>query len=329
LFLFEWKGENTIFMQNRSIQSVTVAVLGFLLSSVLFLPVVHAAGFPLAVPLRSQAQLASIHWQLGQYALSSGDTQGAISELETATTLNPTSLSWKQELVRLYEQTGLYYPAIKVLRDMSAIKPTEATFWYERGLLFEKLNQLELAIENLQKATVLDPAQGAYFYDLGVYTSRLGQHEASAKASLRAIELNFNVAEAYNNYGYALSHIGQFVLAEKAINEALKLQPQALAATMDSKGYICHQQNRYKEALLWYARALEKDPLLSEVYLHKAETLEAMGRLPEAIAGYQAYVKLTKPNDELAGIVQHLRLLKERVANQPTKNTGSPVSFNP
>jgi tetratricopeptide (TPR) repeat protein len=316
-------------MQNRFLQRVALSLIGVMLSVVFLLPNAQASAFPLAIPLRSQSQLASIHWQLGQYALSSGDVQGAISELETATLLNPTNLVWKQELVRLYEQNGLYYPAIKVLHDISVLKPRDATFWYERGVLFEKLNQLELAVENVTRATVLDPAQGAYFYDLGVYTSRLGQHEASAKASLRAIELNFNVAEAYNNYGYALSHIGQFSLAEQAINQALKLQPQALAATMDSKGYICHQQNRYKEALIWYARALEKDPLLSEVYLHKAETLEAMGQLNEAVAGYQTYVRLTKPNDELAEIVQHLRQLKERLANKVTKSTSSPVSFNP
>ena len=314
-------------MKKASIQLLTVVLASFLFFSTV--PVTLATSFPVTIPLTSQQQLASIHWQLAAYARNNGDIAGAIAELENAIALNPNNREWKQELVVLYEKTGLYYPAIKVLNDLSVLNPKEASFWYERGLLFEKLNQLELATESLQKATQLDPTQGAYFYDLGVYASRLGLHQASADASLKAIELNFNKADAYNNYGYALSHVGQFALAEKAINEALKLQPNALAATIDSKGYLCHKQNRYQEALIWYDRALEKDPLLSEVHLHKAETLEALGRLPEAIAGYQTYIKLTKPNDELAAIVQHLRQLKEKLASQSAQKLSSPVSLNP
>jgi len=314
-------------MAKPSIQLVTLTLIGFLFST--WLPIAQATSYPVTVPLKSQQQLASIHWQLAEYALNNGDTAGAIAELENAITLNPKNNEWKQTLVALYEKTGLYYPAIKLLNDLSVLNPSQASFWYERGLLFEKLNQLELATESLQKATLLNPTEGAYFYDLGVFASRLGLHQVSAEASLKAIELNFNKADAYNNYGYALSHTGNYALAEKAINEALKLQPNALAATMDSKGYLCHKQNRYKEALIWYNRALEKDPLLSEVHLHKAETLEALGQLPEAIAGYQTYLKLTKPNDELAAIVQHLRQLKEKLANKNTKIPASPVSLNP
>jgi tetratricopeptide (TPR) repeat protein len=290
------------------------------------LPLAHATSFPVSPPLKRQQQLANIHWQLAQYAMANKDTAGAVAELEQAVALNPNNQLWKHALITLYVKTGLYYPAIQIINDLSALNPTEASLWYERGLLFEKLNQLELATESLQKATLLNPTQGAYFYDLGVFASRLGLHQVSAAASLKAIELNFNKADAYNNYGYALSHLGNYALAESAINEALKLQPNALAATLDSKGYLCHKQHRYQEALLWYNRALEKDPLLSEVHLHKAETLEALGKLPEAIAGYQTYLKLTKPNDELARIVQHLRQLKERLASQKALPT-SPVSL--
>lgn len=316
-------------MRRPSFQKLTLLVLGmlvFIASGVL--PIAQASSFPVAIPFRSQQQLGSIHWQLAQHALNSGDAGGAISELEAATTLCPTIIAWKQELVRLYEKTGFYYPAIKTINDLTQQLPHNASLWYERGLLFEKLNQLELATQSLQKATELAPAQGLYFYDLGVYAARLGQHQLSADASFKAIELNFNVADAYNNYGYALSHTKSYELAEKAINQALKLQPQALAATMDSKGFVCHKQNRYKEALIWYNRALEKDPLLSDVHLHKAETLEALGVLPEAIAGYQTYIRLTKPNDELAAIVEHLKRLKEKVASQSNK-IASPVSFSP
>lgn len=302
---------------------VVLTFTAFLLVTCLHLPAATATtGITVAsVPVRATQQLAAIHWQLGGQALADGDIPGAIAELEQAVTLNPTNRVWQEALVKLYEAEGLYYPAIQILNNLTVLVPTDAKFWYERGLLFDKLNQLELAAQSLQKAVALDSTQGAYYYDLGVFESRLGHHQASAAASLKAIELKFNVADAYNNYGYALSHTGNYVQAEQAINQALARQPEALAATLDSKGFICHQQQRYKEALYWYNKALQKDPLLSEVQLHKAQTLEATGQLAEAVAAYQTYIRLTKPNDELASIVEHLKKLKAQLSTTGTQAT--------
>jgi tetratricopeptide (TPR) repeat protein len=303
---------------------VVLTFTAFLLVACLQLPAVFAAtGITVAsvLPVRATQQLAAIHWQLGGQALTDGDIPGAITELEQAIALNPTNRVWQEALVKLYEAEGLYYPAIQILNNLTALVPTEAKFWYERGLLFDKLNQLELAAQSLQKAVALDNTQGAYYYDLGVFESRLGHHQASAAASLKAIELKFNVADAYNNYGYALSHTGNYVQAEQAINQALARQPEALAATLDSKGFICHKQQRYKEALYWYNKALQKDPLLSEVQLHKAQTLEATGQLAEAVTAYQTYIRLTKPNDELASIVEHLKKLKAQLSTTGTQAT--------
>jgi tetratricopeptide (TPR) repeat protein len=306
-----------------SSSTVVLTFTAVLLSVYLGMPVASAmVGVPLSsVPVRTTQQLAFIHWQLGGHALNDGDIVGAISELEQAVALNPSNRAWQEALVKLYEAEGLYYPAIQILNDLTVLAPQEARFWYERGLLFAKLDQIELAAQSLQKAVALDATQGSYYYDLGVFESRLGHHEASAKASLKAIQLRFNVADAYNNYGYALSHIGDYVQAERVINQALARQPEALAATLDSKGFICHQQHRYKEALYWYNKALQKDPLLSEVLLHKAQTLEATGQLTEAVTAYQAYIRLTKPNDELASIVQHLKKLKDQLSNAGTQAT--------
>jgi tetratricopeptide (TPR) repeat protein len=269
-----------------------------------------AYGVPQLVPASPTEPLAGMHAEVAQYAYAHQDWLNAKRHFEQAVRLNPTNTEALLALVQINEKLGLHYAALKTIDALLALQPRVDAFWYEKALLLERLNQVELAAESLESAISYAPKQGAYYYDLGVYYAKLGRFDVSAKASLQAIELDYNQPDAYNNYGYALVHLGELDKANEALDEALKLQPKALAATLDSKGYLCYRKNQFKEAIVWYNKALAQDAELAEVYWHKAQALEGLKQWKQAIETYQLFIKISQPSDEIALAIKRIEALK-------------------
>ena len=82
---------------------------------------------------------------------------------------------------------------------------------------------------------------------------------------------------------------------------------------MDSKGYVFHKQAKYAEAIKWYDKALKVDPNISEIYLHKGESLEALGHLKEAIEAYQTYIHLTESTLQVEDVFKKVETLRQQL----------------
>lgn len=59
-----------------------------------------------------------------------------------------------------------------------------------------------------------------------------------------------------------------------------------LSSTLDTKAMALAGMERYEEALDYLNRSLELDPNTAEVWIHKGNVLEALGRKGEAELAY-------------------------------------------
>lgn len=94
--------------------------------------------------------------------------------------------------------------------------------------------------------------------------------------------------EAQNLYGKLLS-------AEPGNAQALHL-----------RGIACHQQNRHDEALHWIEKALAVKPAWPEALANAGVMLEALGRPADAVARYEASLKLLRSADTLNNLANAL-----------------------
>lgn len=218
-----------------------------------------------------------------------------------------------ESLDKLDEAAGAYQKALESERDMFQAN-------YNLGLLYDKMGQTELGVRYMLDAQRRDPNNPSVNYDVGVLYAKLNDFKNSALYTELAIQSEKDFAEAYNNYGYALAHLGEYDKALASIETSLKLKPDS-AATLDSKGFVYFGMGRYEDALSEYQKALKVDPTIGEIYLHIAQVMEKLHRIPESIDSYEKYIQLTPEAPDKLSVqskISELKKWKESTDNKPS-----------
>ena len=279
------------------------------------------AGVPIINPPTPKGLYTQAHAYIAEEALASDRLHEAIHYFRLASQTARASQVFYEKIALIYMANNRPYQALTAWNQALETSPNDVDLLYPKALCLHALGQLELATKTLQDVITLSPKKGEYYFQLGLWFAENHAFKASAHATAQAIALDYTPAMAYNNYGYALTHLGQYKKAEKAIDEALKREaPQENAATLDSKGYVFHKQAKYAEAIKWYDKALKVDPNISEIYLHKGESLEALGRLKEALEAYQTYIHLSESTLALEGVVKKADALRQRLQSTALQN---------
>lgn len=278
----------------------------------------------LRVPM-AQTTTSNMRLLLAKERLDNGDLSNGLFLIEETARLDAKNEEALLLLNDLYQQQKRPYEALKVLSKLLDLHPESHSLWFEKALMYRALGQTQLAAESMEEAAQRKPSEGMYWFQLGVYYSDLKRYEAASAASLKALQRGYRLADSYNNYGYALTLLGNYPAAEEAINKAMALYGAANipAATLDSKGTLLLKRNQYKEALPWFEKAVALDANLGELYLHKAEALEGLGQLKEAIQNYRNYVRISPATDETTVVVERLKKLEGQVSllESPLKTT--------
>jgi tetratricopeptide (TPR) repeat protein len=278
------------------------------------------AGVPIINPPTPKGLYTQAHAYIAEQSSESNHLDDAIYYYRLAAQTAEAPHVFYEKIALIYMANNRPYQALTAWNQALETSPNDVDLLYPKALCLHALGQLELATKTLQDVIALSPKQGEYYFQLGLWFAENHAFKASAQATAQAIALNYTPAMAYNNYGYALTHLGQYQKAEKAIDEALKREaPQENAATLDSKGYVFHKQTKYVEAIKWYDKALKVDPNISEIYLHKGESLEALGRLKEALEAYQTYIHLSEGTLALEGVVKKADALRQRLQSTAIK----------
>jgi tetratricopeptide (TPR) repeat protein len=191
---------------------------------------------------------------------------------------------------------------------------------YNLGLLQDKMGETGKGLSSLHDALELDPKNAYINYDVGVLYAKEGDYFHSAKYSALATDYEKDFAEAYNNLGYALAHLGQYDKALLAIDKSLAIKPES-AATLDSKGFIYFQMGKYSEALVEYQKALKLDDSIGEIHLHVAQAFEKMKQIPESIASYTTYIKLSPKAPDKVSVENKIDELKKWQDTSKNKST--------
>ena len=135
-------------------------------------------------------------------------------------------------------------------------------FLYTRALVAEKINRLDILEEDLKKLINLEP----------------------------------NNAQALNALGYTWANNNiNLNEANQYIDEALLLEPND-AAILDSKGWVLYKMAKYKEAEIYFVKAL-KFSQDTEIVSHFIQLLIKLGKFEKAKKLYSKHIS-NYPNDE-------------------------------
>ena len=182
----------------------------------------------------------------------------------------------------------------------SQIFPDTPQFHEMQGTALEQLGQYDDALNALNSAIALDSTRVGLFLTKGFIYHRLKQWDKGAEAYERALVIEPTAPMVLNNYAYMLSEQNHRLEdALSMIDLALKGEPEN-ASFLDTKGWILHNLNRDKEALIYLKSAIKLDDKTAELYYHLGHVYKALHEPEKSRKAWNRAAKLEPDNAEYA-----------------------------
>jgi tetratricopeptide (TPR) repeat protein len=190
---------------------------------------------------------------------------------------------------------------IKLLIPRRRGKPAEEAL--DKGVvLFQKGHDQDYkkAAEQFEKALQLDPTYSQAACYLGRTYHALYDEQKAQQYFNKAIQIDPDYLEAHAAYAGMLFDIGDVDEALRQINSVLVLQPDhENALTMLAQAY--RLKGLYPQSIEAAHKAIALAPKNAEPHLWLGDSLRLTGKLADAGAEYEAYLKLSDFDSKLAG----------------------------
>lgn len=162
---------------------------------------------------------------------------------------------------------------------MGLLGPDKNSF-YKKGL--EKIQKGDFvgAIKHFDSTLAFDPEFAAAWCDKGVAFNNMGDNMEALKCYEKAIELDPSFLRAWYNKSVILYINDDFEGALKCTDKMLEmpLNESDQVNILNNKGMILNKLGRYHEALDYYDKALEINPLEKVILENKKELEEKIGK---------------------------------------------------
>lgn len=236
----------------------------------------------------------------GNRAYAQGDVQTALSAYGRALESPRTAATAHLNIGRVLLESRDARNALPHLDEGLRSRPDFAPGYVHRAQAEVLLEQEEAARQDLLRAVTLDPKLREGWLELGKLLARRGEDQAALEALARIRSYNAYQAEA-TFLGLALHRrLGQTRQAIIELEALAKSQP-FLPRTYFELGALRLESKDYPEAERRLRRGLELEPGNRAGRLALAQSLEAQGDWPRAVAEYQAVLAgASKAGDELA-----------------------------
>jgi tetratricopeptide (TPR) repeat protein len=163
--------------------------------------------------------------QLGESALTEGQTFQAIEAFSGALALKPESMLAHLKRGETYRRRGDLQTALRDLREASRLDPAVTRPWEEIGDVNYALERDARAIEAYETFIGLDDRSARVLYKLGLARQRSGNLGGALAALQQAVAVDDEFAEAYYVLGLCFAERNQLDTAIQALERAVKLQP--------------------------------------------------------------------------------------------------------
>ncbi|MCX5835092.1 MAG: tetratricopeptide repeat protein [Deltaproteobacteria bacterium] len=180
-----------------------------------------------------------------------------------------------------YIRAGQAGKAIEIFSSLTGMDPDSTLYFSHLGLAFIAAGDLDRAREAYEKSITIDPESAALVHHkMGVALSHYGYHEKAESAFRDAIKRNPGESLYFCDLGDALVKMGRIEEAAAVYDEAVRKGSSSAAAYLNRFGKSLLRENKFREAIEVFKRAVEKEPGTPFYALHLAEAYAQAG-LPE------------------------------------------------
>jgi tetratricopeptide (TPR) repeat protein len=254
---------------------------------------------------------AAAHNYLGQTLRDQGRVEEALASFRRAIFHQPDLMEAHVKRADLLMALNRAGEAVEAYDHALRVRPYFFEGYCNRGVALEATGRLEDAIKSYDQAIALRPNVPAVHANRGNALAALGQHGAAIESFDRALADKPNFAEVYLNRGNSLARLGRHDEALTSYEKASEIRPE-MAEAYFGRGTVYRDQSRFEEAVGSYDRAIELNrngAVRGLFHLHRAETLNEIGRFQEALADVRRSLEGSPENDEVLYGVSMIELL--------------------
>jgi tetratricopeptide (TPR) repeat protein len=233
---------------------------------------------------------ASLYRQRGIAYLRMGFPDTAKEDFTDAITFAPTDPASYEQRAVAYMQLGDLFNAVRDATQAIRLNPRNAAAYHTRGLVYLRRQQYERAVPDLEQALAEDPTLTA------VITPQLGEayyrwseqldddgDEAAAAEKMAAAD---RLAPEYVRRQIALAATPE---VEEVVIEQTVAKPVVSEADEHfARGVELQQRGENDQAIIEFTESITLDRDQTAAYLHRGETLLAMGFPDTALEDFQS-----------------------------------------
>ncbi len=157
--------------------------------------------------------------------LELGDTNKAISSIQTSVEQNPDYYDGYLQLGLIYSEMGNPL-AVDYFNNALKVKPNDKNALYAKGMFEQENDMLNEAMQTYTKAMKAHPDFREAFYNMGyLHMYYLKLYREGLKYFTDAIEVDPEYYQAYYNRGYSFELLGDINNAAKDYRKALSIAP--------------------------------------------------------------------------------------------------------
>ncbi|MGB5774600.1 MAG: tetratricopeptide repeat protein [Sedimenticolaceae bacterium] len=160
-----------------------------------------------------------------------------------------------------------------------------ALTWSRRaidGWVADPEASLREASRHAETAATIDLNLPQIHFVRGQIALFLGRHQAAAAAVNKAVEIDPNYADGYGLLAWIMHYGGRPGLAQQALAKARQLNPASSASYEEIDGEIAFSTGRYKDAVVFFQSALQRNPTHTRARLWLIASLVKLGKIDEA-----------------------------------------------
>jgi eukaryotic-like serine/threonine-protein kinase len=234
---------------------------------------------------------------IGLALIAQGKSAEAIPVYREAVRVDPDFAVGHLNLASALGNLGQLDAAIAEYRESIRLRPDFATSHLDLGNILSGRGQFDAAIAEYREAIRLRPGDIDAHLALGSILSDSKHNYSAAEAEFREIiRLKPLEAAGHYNLGNVFKHEGKLDDAIAEYHAAIRLRPDDLPSHVNLGGLLCDLKHDYAGAEAEFREAIRLRPDDADSRVGLGVTLNAQGKLDEAVAAYRAATRL-KPDD--------------------------------
>lgn len=249
----------------------------------------------------------------GTMTFLKGDAQEALNIFNQSINLDPTYVQNYIKCSSIYMEQGNLENALQMFEKAIKLNPLDSDIYYHRGQVYFISGHFAEALENYKKSITLNPTFIFAHIQLAVVQYRMERVEDSM-ATLRAAVEKFPLSsDVHNYYGEIMAAQNKQREALELFNKAMSLDPNNPLPYINKAMVVYQSVNGVEEAISLCKSALEADPACDAAVASLAQMLLEQDRQNEALTYYQQAVDLARTETELALAISYVEATKVQI----------------